>query len=168
MIWPLFRFRGRNLSNFWLVFLENLKKSERHWPLGSRWSIMGNILHLVNIVKERPIKELTCSVWVGDEAVLGRFFLRSTPAWPPTPPTPPPPPPLPPTPTPSTRWWCAWSSQPQFLCKLSCLWASAATASSFSDKVRKCVTYIWPLFDIIELLRICTILHIVSFFFLFF
>ena len=128
--------------------------------------VVNNGQHLVNIVKERPIKELTCSVWVGDEAVLGRFFLRSTPAWPPTPPTPPPPPPLPPTPPPSTRWWCAWSSQPQFLCKLSCLWASAATASSFSDKVRKCVTYIWPLFDIIELLRI--LLYILSGFFSFF
>ena len=37
MIWPLFRFWGRNLSNFSLVFLENLKKSIRNseinWPL---------------------------------------------------------------------------------------------------------------------------------------
>ena len=102
----------------------------------NRCKVVNNGQHLVNTVKECSIKELTCSVWVGDEAVLGRFFLRSTPAWPPTPPTPPPPPPLPPTPTPSTRWWCAWSSQPQFLCKLSCLWASAATASSFSEKVK--------------------------------
>ena len=42
LIWPLFRFWGRNLSIFLLVFLGEFKKSKRHseinCPLGSSMS----------------------------------------------------------------------------------------------------------------------------------
>ena len=72
MIWPLFRFWGRNLSNHSLFFLENLKTSKRHskiiWPV---WADAVSWL-TASKVSSSFSREPLCALWrpVFDDVAL--------------------------------------------------------------------------------------------------
>ena len=57
MIWPLFRFWGRNLSKFVMCFLENLRTSKRHseiiWLLITKQLVLRILLRLLRHERER-------------------------------------------------------------------------------------------------------------------
>ena len=76
LMWPLFRFWGRNLSNFALFFLENLihqKHSEINWPLITYLSKTSGIFF--------EILWNSCNTWtlVHKEASVQISFFASKP-----------------------------------------------------------------------------------------